>query len=80
MPQPLKTIFTNSFRKRYLALCQYSVFFWFSIPNFSVSNVELGYLCIFSNLVGFVKNMGIVVDDVEIEKDEIEDKYMSKKY
>lgn len=71
MPQHLKTIFTNSFRKRYLVLWHYTVFFRFNITNFSASNVELHYLCIYSNLVGFVKCMGIVVDDVKIRKDEI---------
>lgn len=71
IPQHLKKIFTNSFRKRYLVLCHYTVFCRFNITNFSASNVELGYLCISTNLLGFVKNMGIVVDDVKIGKNEI---------
>lgn len=74
MPQHEKKIFTNSFRKSYLVLCHCTLFFRLNITNFSASNVELGYVYVFSNLVCFVKNMGIVVDDDKIEKDEIQDK------
>lgn len=68
MPQHLKKIFTNSFRKRYLVLCHCTVFFRFNKTNFSASNVKL---LIYSVTVCFVKNMGIVVDDVKIGKDKI---------